>query len=135
PSFDGRYWGFGIMDCKFWDERGKALAVVIYDMKEDKIAGQHAADHGAVVGISPSGNRILYGGESLKRDFSDPVKLAPDMGHADFALDGEGREVFVYQDNKTDFWTSQDLLTGKQTKHVSQIHGCKDWEEYKRCSG
>ncbi|MBI3830924.1 MAG: hypothetical protein HY291_15500 [Planctomycetes bacterium] len=135
PSFDGRYWGFGIMDCAFWDERGKALAVVIYDMHEDKIAGQHAADHGAVVGISPSGKRILYGGESLKRDFTAPVKLGPDMGHADFALDGEGREVYVYQDNKTDFWTSQDLETGKQTQLIHQIHGCKDWNEYKLCSG
>jgi hypothetical protein len=135
PSIDGRYWGFGIMNCKFWDERGAAIAVVIYDMKEDKIVGQHPAEHGAVVGVSPSGKRILYANISYKNDFTDPVPMAPDMGHGDFAIDCNGREVFVFQDNKTDYWTSQDLLTGKATKLIVAIHGCKDWKEFLASSG
>ena len=130
PSADGRFWGFGIMDCKFWDERGAALAVVVYDMKEDKIAGKHAADAGAVVGISPSGKRITYSHRSWKPDFTDPVEMEPDTGHGDFAIDSNGREVFFAQNNKNDCFCMQDLETGKLTKLMSMIHGYT-WEQLK----
>jgi hypothetical protein len=136
-SADGRYWGFAIMEGKLRDEKGKAIAVVIYDRKEDRIVGKHPADMGNALRISPSGKRVVYGTKSFKADFTDPVDVNA-IGHSDMALDCNGREVIVGYPLKgpgEDFLVAQDLITGKRVKLLSVIHGCKDWEDYKRCSG
>lgn len=48
-------------------------------------------------------------------DFSHPIQISAYAGHADVALDKQGRDVIVYQDGGTDYIRMTDLETGVTT--------------------
>ncbi|OFZ20835.1 MAG: hypothetical protein A2X94_04785 [Bdellovibrionales bacterium GWB1_55_8] len=45
-------------------------------------------------------------------DFSDPVQISADETHSGWSFDTEGRELFISQNNKTDWIEARDILTG-----------------------
>jgi len=126
PSVDGRYWVFGVGGEKNWKK------VVMYDLKENKVVAQ-ITTKGAPkwCGASLSGDYIIISGRapagpgvwSYPRDNLDkPVKIAPTITHSDVAIDADGNEVYVYENDKNDWIEAADLKTGKVTKIIKRIH-------------
>jgi hypothetical protein len=132
PSADGRWWGFMAED-----ENWLAVAYLVYDLREDAVTAvrdlrgwdEEAREIDSVT-ISPSGDFFLAfldkscgSGEPgsdgdpcglmvYGRDLRRGRGLLRIVGHADTALDPEGREVLVYQDIDTDDISLLDLETG-----------------------
>jgi hypothetical protein len=130
PSQDGRYWGLMAQGGA-----GKVFAFVIYDLVEDRIVARK--DITPTLGvdcvtISPLGDYFLAYFEPLHdgktgsdsspgglmvydRELKNGRCLLRDIGHSDLALDSQGREVLVYQDNDNDTIAMCDLATGQIT--------------------
>ncbi len=122
-STDRRYWCFLVEDSE-WNTQ----AVIVYDKNLDRIEGRKSSGFREKinwVGMSPSGMYCALGWEgdvaplsttSFSRDFSRAVDL-PDgsAGHGDFAFTSDGREVYVYQNVRTDHIAMADLATGAET--------------------
>jgi hypothetical protein len=122
-SADRRFWCFLVEDTDW-----KTLAVIVYDKTLNQIAGRKSSGFREKinwVGMSPSGAYCALGWEGevaplsttiFSRDFSRAVDL-PDgsAGHGDFALTADGREVYVYQNVRTDHIAMADLSTGGET--------------------
>ncbi len=122
-SADRRFWCFLVEDTDW-----KTLAVIVYDKTLNQIVGRKSSGFREKinwVGMSPSGAYCALGWEGevaplsttiFSRDFSRAVDL-PDgsAGHGDFALTADGREVYVYQNVRTDHIAMADLSTGVET--------------------
>jgi hypothetical protein len=122
-STDRRYWCL-LLEDQDW----KTLAVIVYDKALDRIVGKKSSGFREKinwVGMSPSGAYCALGWEGeaaplsttiYSRDFTRLVDL-PDgsAGHGDFALTADGREVYVYQNVRTDHIAMADLATGLET--------------------
>lgn len=122
-SADRRFWCFLVEDSDW-----KTLAVIVYDKTLDRIVGKKTSGFREKinwVGMSPSGTYCALGWEGevaplsttiFSRDFSRAVDL-PDgsAGHGDFALTADTREVYVYQNVRTDQIAMADLTTGVET--------------------
>jgi len=125
-SFDRRYWGFSVMAPKA-GVRGKRLAVITYDMKEDKILGKMADGKGAGVAhpnIAPSGRLVLWSKTAYDLDFTNPRKVDWRYTHSDMGVDINGHDVLLVVDNTgSDNNEMIDLVSGKRTRVLSTIHG------------
>jgi len=122
-SADRRFWCFLVEDTDW-----KTLAAIVYDKTLNQIVGRKSSGFREKinwVGMSPSGNTCALGWEGevpplsttiYSRDFSRSVDL-PDgsAGHGDFALTADGREVYVYQNVRTDHIAMADPATGAET--------------------
>lgn len=121
-SLDRRFWCFMVADPS-WN----LLAVICYDRLLDKIVGQKTdgfPDQINWVGMSMSGNYCIVGYEDavtytqvFSRDFKS-VRNLPDgsAGHGDAALTMDGRDVYVYQNIRTDCIAMADMDSGAETK-------------------
>ena len=126
-SLDRRYWAFLVED-----ESWNLLAVVVYDRANDQVVGQKTTDFREGVdwvGMSMSGEYCALGWEGyvapltttlVSRDFNTVIDL-PDgsAGHGDFALTADGRDVYVYQNVRTDYIAMADAATGVETPLVA----------------
>jgi hypothetical protein len=135
PSQDTRYWGLMAEDQDWL-----TTAFLIYDRQEDRVVavrdmrGASELDREIdSVTISPLGNYFLayfddycqpgqLGSDAepcglmvYDRDLKNGRSLLRIVGHGDLALDGEGREVMVYQDIDTDHISLLDLASGTVT--------------------
>jgi hypothetical protein len=130
PSQDGRYWGLMAQG-----QMGKVFAFIIYDLATDRIVARKdipPTEGVDSVTISPLGDYFLAyfeplpggktGSESnpgglmaYDRDLKNGRCLLRAIGHSDLALDAQGREVLVYEDNDNDTIALCDLATGKIT--------------------
>jgi hypothetical protein len=120
-SLDRRYWAFMLQDPN-WN----LLAVVVYDRQQDTIVGRKTGafpDTLNWVGMSMSGRYCIVGYEDVaiytdifSRDFSTKTTLPEgSAGHGDAALTAQGRDVYVYQNVRTDFIAMADMETGVET--------------------
>jgi hypothetical protein len=135
PSADGRFWGLMAED-----ENWLTAAYLVYDLQTDTVTAirdlrgwnEDAREIDSVT-ISPLGNYLLAfmdrsceSGELgtdedpcglmvYNRDLRTSRGLLRIAGHADTALDPEGREVLVYQDIDTDNIALLDLESGAVT--------------------
>jgi hypothetical protein len=134
PSRDRRYWGLMAQNAD-WNP----VAFLVYDRQTDQVAirdmrgvpgVEEDIDH---VTISPLGTYLLASfdhdcepGELgdvahpcglmvYDRDLTNGRSLLRTIGHYDVALDAEGGEVVIYQDNDTDHISMLDLETGAVT--------------------
>jgi len=134
PSRDRRYWGLMAQD-QDWE----TVAFLVYDRQTDQVAIRdmrgvpgvnEGIDH---VTISPLGTYFLASFDRYcehgelgddahpcglmvyDRDLTNGRGLLRIIGHYDPALDAQGREVVIYQDNDTDYISMLDLETGTVT--------------------
>jgi hypothetical protein len=126
PSADGRYWAFMVED-QDWE----TIALLTYDLEEDRVLGIRDVPPGHdpdSVSMGPSGEYVFgnfeyceegvgsfdnpCGAMVYTRDLSDGWGLVRNPGHGDPALDAEGREVLVFQDNDTDHLSMVPLAGG-----------------------
>jgi len=132
PSLDGRW--FGLMAQ---DESYEAVALLVYDRLADRVTA--VADLRGLPNptpdsatISPSGTYLVAQFEYCEhgtmgtlarpcglmvydRSLGRARGLARIIGHSDFAVDSQGREVLVYQDVDSDEVAMLDLATGART--------------------
>lgn len=128
PSLDGRYWGLMAQG-----QMGKTFDFFIYDPAADKIVARRditPTESVDSVTISPLGDYFLAHFEPLPdgkrgsdsnpgglmiydKDLKNGRCLVRAIGHSDLALDAQGREVLIYQDNDNDTIAMCDLATGK----------------------
>lgn len=121
-SLDRRYWCFMVEDSK-----NELVSVMCYDRIQDRVLGRKDTgfpDAINWVGMSMSGDYCIVGYEDkaiytqvFSRDFAHTVTL-PDgsAGHGDAALTWDGRDVYVYQNVRTDFISMADMGTGRETR-------------------
>jgi hypothetical protein len=134
PSHDSRFWGLMAEDSD-WEP----VAFVVYDRQRDEVTTRdlrgmpgvaEGIDH---VTISPLGTYFLASFDRYcdhgqlgsdgdpcglmvyGRDLASGRGLLRIIGHYDVALDGEGREVVIYQDIDTDEIAMLDLASGAVT--------------------
>jgi len=120
-SLNRRYWCLELDNASF-----SPLSVVCYDKQADAVVGRltHFPTTFDNVSMDMSGTHCLIAYDTTppiayQRDFTAPVSLpAGSSGHADFALDASGRDVYVYQNTATDFIAMADLDTGAETELV-----------------
>ncbi len=131
PSMDGRFWGLMAQN-----EEWEAIALLVYDRKADRVIARRDLPRAMsidAVTISPLGNYLLAyyddycqagqpGDETrpcglmvYDRDLERGRSLLRIVGHSDTALDGQGREVLVYQDIDGDTLSMLDLGSGEIT--------------------
>jgi len=134
PSRDRRYWGLFA-----WDEQDALVAFVVYDRWADAVTirdirGMPGVDEGIDhVTISPSGSYFIASFDRFcdhgelgsdanpcglmvyGRDLANGRGLLRDTPHYDPALDAQGREVVVFQDNDSDHISMLDLASGVVT--------------------
>ena len=111
------------------------VALLVYDRLEDKVIAQRALPRKVPslggVSISPKGNFFVADFDPKESGQSgsdaDPAdcmvydrllrrgRSFPGVGHSDIAVDAQGGEVLVYQDNKTDHIAMIDLASGVVT--------------------
>jgi hypothetical protein len=114
---------------------GKTFAFIIYEPATDKIVAKRditPTEGVDSVTISPLGDYFLAYFEPLPdgkmgsdsnpgglmvydKDLKNGRCLVRAIGHSDLALDAQGREVLIYQDNDNDTIAICDLETGKIT--------------------
>jgi hypothetical protein len=134
PSADSRFWGLMAED-----EDWEPVAFMVYDRQSDQVTMrdlrgvpgvEDGIDH---VTISPLGTYFLASFDRYcehgelgtdgspcglmvyNQDLTDGRGLLRIIGHYDVALDGQGREVVVYQDIDTDQISMLDLESGVVT--------------------
>jgi hypothetical protein len=123
-SADSRYWAFEVRGDP--PDTDHILGVITYDRLNDRVIGKKFIPAGGLmpnwVGIDASGTHVIFPPEdgvhpmvAYHLDFSHPVSLTVSAGHSDLALDKQGRDVIVYQDNATDTISMADLETGSIT--------------------
>ncbi len=132
PSRDGRTWGL-MAQNQDW----LAVTLLVYDQQADQVTAKRdlpgPLDIDSVT-ISPLGTYLLAffstacesdqpaddahpcGLMVYDRDLKNGRNLLRAVGHADAALDAEGREVLVYQDVDTDHISMLDLASGTITQ-------------------
>ncbi len=120
-SLDRRYWAFMVEDSN-----RQVLSVVVYDTRDDVIVGSRSGgfpDAINWVGMSVSGRYCVVGYEDtaiytdiFSRDFAVRTSLPEGAaGHGDAALTADGRDVYVYQNVRTDSIAMSDMETGVET--------------------
>ena len=131
PSIDGRYWGLMAEDLNY-----NITAFVVYDQVLNKVTAiRNLVENYSIdsVTISPLGDYFLAQFDYCPRDSpvgndSHPCglmvydhnlkngrSLVRNIGHDDLALDAQGREVLVFQDNDNDTIAMLDLASGTET--------------------
>ena|GEM_PF-4152909 len=133
PSLDGRFWGFMAED-----QNWTPVAFLVYDQQLDQVTakrdmrGVPGIDAVDSVTISPLGDYFLAYFDYCRGDIlgtdANPCGLMVydarlqngrgvirNVGHTDAALDAQGREVVVYQQNDTDHISVVDIATGANT--------------------
>lgn len=127
-STDSRYWAFEIRGNP--PDADNILGIITYDRVTDRIIGKKLIPPGGImpnwVGIDASGTHVIFPPEdgvnplvAYHLDFSHPVSITISAGHSDVALDKQGRDVIVYQDNANDTISMGDLETGAVTPLLS----------------
>ncbi|MBW6454622.1 MAG: hypothetical protein K0A98_01940 [Trueperaceae bacterium] len=143
PSADDRYWALMAEDADWM-----TTAFLVYDLLEDRVVARRTVSPpGDVdnVTMSPLGGYFLAQFEYCEhgtmgsaaapcglmvydRDLGNPRGLLRNVGHADVALDADGREVLFYQDQDTDHVAVLDLQDGTITNlhpiDFSYCDGC-----------
>ncbi len=120
-SLDRRYWAFLVEDSD-----SRLLAVIVYDRRDDAVVGTRTAgfpDAINWVGMSMSGRYCIVGYEDaaiytdiFSRDLATRTSLPVGAaGHGDAALTADGRDVYVYQNVRTDSIAMADMETGAET--------------------
>ncbi|HEY9075486.1 MAG TPA: hypothetical protein VIO61_03010 [Anaerolineaceae bacterium] len=123
-SLDRRYFCYMVKDSNY-----ALLAVITYDRIAQKILGKKTSgfpDSLNWVGMSMSGSRCLVGYEDVamytdayNREMNAFVRLPEgSAGHGDAAQTASGRDVYVYQNVRTDWIAMADLETGMETPLV-----------------
>ena len=137
PSLDGRYWGLMAHTA---DSTGEwhVVAFLVYDLQTGQVIakrdmrGVQGVDLVDSVSISPLGNYFVAYFDACEagtlgtdakpcgfmvygRDLTGGRGLHRIMGHSDLALDAQGREVLVFQDNDTDHLAMLDLTSATVT--------------------
>lgn len=122
-SLDRQYWCFMVKDARW-----RLLSVLVYDRAANRVVGQKRTgfpDSLNWVGMDTSGTHCVVGYDSLSytqvfsRNFRTRLNLpAGSNAHGDVALTRDGRDVFVYQNNATDYIAMADLVTGAETPLV-----------------
>jgi len=120
-SRDGRFWG-AMAQNENWDP----VAFVVFDLIQGRtiatrdLRGVSGVNDGIdFVSISPSGSGSLGSDQqpcglmAYDRNLSHGRGLLRFAAHSDTALDGQGREVAVFQDIDTDHISTVDLATGQ----------------------
>jgi hypothetical protein len=131
PTKDTRSWGMLVED-----EQWMPVALLIYDIEADQVTSMREVDNKKdidSVTISPLGNYLLafhddycefdqLGDEAnpcglmvYDRNLQNGRGLLRIVGHSDLVLDGNGREVLVFQDIDTDNLSMLDLESGEVT--------------------
>lgn len=130
PSYDSRFWGMMAED-----EDWMTVGLVVYDRQQGVVIASRVLPPSDIdsVTISPLGSYFLaffdnYCERGQLGDDANPCglmvydhalrngrSLLRIAGHADTALDAEGREVMVYQDIDTDHIAMLDLESGEIT--------------------
>jgi len=131
PTKDSHYWGMMVED-----EQWMPVALLIYDLETDQVTSIREVDNKKdidSVTISPLGNYFLafhddyceydqLGDEAnpcglmvYDRNLRNGRGLLRIVGHSDIVMDGNGREVLVFQDIDTDYISMIDLESGKVT--------------------
>ena len=132
PSMDGRYWGFMAEDPDY-----SISAFLIYDQVQNKVTAMRnlGANHPSIdsVTISPLGDYFVAQFDYCDRSSplgtdSNPCGLmvydhnlqngrglVRIIGHSDLALDAQGHEVMIYQENDIDYIAMVDLASGTVT--------------------
>jgi hypothetical protein len=126
-STDSRYWAFEIRGDP--PDAGNILGLVTYDRVADRVIGKKLIPKGGLmpnwVGVDASGTHVIFPPEdginplvAYHLDFSHAVSITVSAGHSDVAVDGQGRDVIVYQDNANDTISMADLETGRVTRLI-----------------
>ncbi len=134
PSRDGRWWGLMADDQDYL-----AADFLVYDMQEDRVTARldlrdrsETERSPDTVTITPLGTYFTAFHEPCERgqtgtaehpcglmvwdrNLQNGRNLLRAIGHSDFGLDAQGREVLVYQDIDTDNISMLDLETGDVT--------------------
>jgi hypothetical protein len=131
PTADTRYWGLMAED-----EEWMPVALLIYDLKADQVISMREVDNRKdidSVTISPLGYYLL----AFHDDYCEVGQLGDDVnpcglmiydrnlqngrgllrivGHSDLVMDGNGREVLVFQDIDSDYLSMLNLESGEIT--------------------
>ncbi len=130
-SYDRRYWCLMLLNDSY-----ELLNVVVYDRSEDKVLGLYnSSSLPEGVGLNwtsmdISGESCLFGYEDIGAGYTPPVGVfernltmrlsLPDgaNGHMDVAIDENGRDVMIYQNNSTDWIAMADLKSGAETNLI-----------------
>ena len=130
-SLDRNHWCFMVQD----DEMA-LLSVLVYNRGSDQVTGQNTAafpDGINWVSMDMNGNHCVIGYEDSDTDGDDQtpplevfsrtktkIQTLPEgsTGHMDLAIDADGNDVMVYQNNATDWIAMADLETGIETNLV-----------------
>jgi len=128
-SLDRRYWCFMVEN----DNQG-LMSVATYDKANNSILAQKSSFPDGInwVSMDMSGKHCAVGYEDDNNDgytppldvfsvtnFSKTATLPEgSTGHMDLALDANGKDVMVFQNNATDWISMADLLTGAETQLV-----------------
>lgn len=123
-STDSRYWAFEIRGDP--PDANNILGIITYDRVTDRVIGKKLIPSAGImpnwVGVDASGTHVIFPPEDAVNplvayhlDFSHPVSITISAGHSDVALDKQGRDVIVYQDNANDTISMGDLETGAVT--------------------
>ncbi len=135
PSPDGRYWGLLAQN-----EEWQTVAFLIYDQREGRVIAKRdmrgipGADSVDNAHVSPLGTYFIAdfadhycergtlgtdahpcGLMVYDRELKNGRGVLRTVGHADLALDAQGREVLVFQDVDTDNISMVDFATGMVT--------------------
>ncbi|MFN2275938.1 MAG: hypothetical protein ACK2TX_13950 [Anaerolineales bacterium] len=131
PSVDGNTWGFLVQD-----EDWQSIALLVYDRPSDRVIAVRELPQQLEIDsvtISPLGRYLLVYHDEIcapgrrvddrnpcglmvyDRDLEQVRNLLPVVGHSDTALDGNGREVLIFQDIQQDEISMLDLESGAIT--------------------
>ncbi len=128
-SLDSRYWAFMVIEYDNGKPAGRRrtlLDLVTYDATAERIVGSYRSVKKSfgkkiprTVTISMSGSYVVV--EYIPQifryrlDWSDGRQLPGRFGHGDLALSRERRDLFVAQDNGSDYIVMVDLGTLERT--------------------
>jgi hypothetical protein len=121
PSIDRKYWTFGIKENQ---QPYHIIKVFTYDLEKDSIIATldiPTEKHVRYVSTSPFGNRAIVHYwwpdqvTSYNLNFEDPIEIGT-LGHADFALTADGKQVRVFiNPSDGDDISMIDIETGEKT--------------------
>lgn len=116
-SLDARYWAFKVVGSN---------QVICYDKQQDQVVGTWTDPDANWVGMSMSGDYVVLGTQPftfLQRGTQNSTTaVAGAWGHADLALDAQGRDIIFYMNNSHDWYSYTYLDTGEEVRmyHVEE---------------
>ena len=145
--YDGS--GFPLLAIVTYDKETDSILGVMDWAKYRSYGGKYAVlPTPNMVEISPSGRRVIYhlgrcwgdesegerpldigtgfdGAHAWDLDFTDPVKVSVGETHSGWAWDYEGNEMFVSQNDRTDWIEARNIMTGEAGNVL--YHGDLGW--------